>query len=262
MNYFIADILKEEGVNVFRQLSADKVRLIKSAHEDVQSYVIMILPYHNLGTKRNVARFASFPDYHAAVGNLLGKICKKLEKKFPSEKFYPAVDSSPIDEVHAAVECGLGVKGKNGLLINDRYGSYCFIAEIATTMKLSESITPINNKKCFSCSACIRACPSGALSETGFDKSKCLSHITQKKGSLSSEEEEAISNAELIWGCDRCQEVCPMNSTLGETRLECFKETAPIVTEEMINNPAFFDKSAFAWRKKETILRNIELKKR
>ena len=261
MNYFIADILNEERITLFRQLSASKVRTLKAPIDGVRSYIIMLLPYRNPETERNVARFASFPDYHTAVTELLERVCKKLSQKFPEEKFYPSVDNSPIADVAAAVECGLGVLGKNGLLINRFYGSYCFIAEIATTMTLSESVSEADSKVCLNCGMCLDACPTGALSASGFVKEKCISHLTQKKGELTYGEQQMIRSSELIWGCDRCQEVCPMNSQARYTHLECFRETAPIITEEMINDPEFFDKSPFAWRRKETILRNIKLKK-
>ena len=85
MNYFIADILNEEGITLFRQLSASKVRTLKAPIDGVRSYIIMLLPYRNPETERNVARFASFPDYHTAVTELLERVCKKLSQKFPGK---------------------------------------------------------------------------------------------------------------------------------------------------------------------------------
>lgn len=260
MNYFVADIIEAHGIKLFSQLPAEKVRHIKAKPEGVRSYIILLFPYYNEGEERNVARFAAFPDYHTSVEKILKNVCKDLAKKFPKEKFLPLVDNSPVAEVHAAVEAGLGVLGKNNLLINRLYGSYCFIAEIATTMELSENISEILEKKCLNCGACIRACPTGALSADGFSKDKCLSHITQKKGALNEWEQQAVKSSEYIWGCDKCQEVCCMNFNLKETVMECFRDSAPIVTQEMIDDPEFFDASAFAWRKKETIMRNINLK--
>ena len=264
MYYFITDVLRKNGIIKYGVLAAEEAETLKPPMEGVRSYIIMLLPYHTPDVERNVARFACFPDYHTAIKNLLGKISAELEKKFRGEKFRPSVDSSPLSEVKCAEKCGLGVIGRNGLLINKDYGSYCFIAELATTMDLDDDgvfMTLPQQIECENCNRCVNNCPTGALSPEGFNADKCVSHISQKKGQLSPEEEKTIASAEYIWGCDRCQEACPLNASVKDTHLRCFMETTPIVTEELINDPEFFKASAFAWRGKEPILRNIRLQK-
>ena len=262
MEKTIARILSDHGIEYFGQLPASEAQTLKPPMEGVRAYVMMLLPYHTAGLERNVALFACFPDYHALTRELLGSVCAELGRSFPGETFKATVDSSPIAEVDCAAKCGLGAIGDNGLLINERYGSYCFIAEIATTLELPLLKRDPGAAECLKCGACVAACPHGALSADGFTADKCVSHVSQKKGQLTPEEEEMIASADFIWGCDRCQDACPLNAGLGDTRLECFKATAPIVTEGMINDPAFFNASAFAWRGKATILRNIALQKR
>lgn len=262
MEKTIAQILSDRGIEVFGQLPAAEADMLKPPMEGVRAYIMLLLPYHTAGLKRNVALFACFPDYHALTRKLLGEVCAELESRFPGETFKATVDSSPVAEVGCAAKCGLGVIGDNGLLINERYGSYCFIAEIATTLELPPLKRDTGAFACLNCGACVNACPHGALSADGFDADKCVSHVSQKKGQLTPEEEEMISSADFIWGCDRCQDACPLNAGLGDTRLECFKATAPIVTEEMADDPDYFKASAFAWRGKQTILRNIALQKR
>lgn len=264
MNYIIGDILRQFGITTFGQLPASEAQTLKAPIEGVRSYIIMLLPYHTPEPEngRNVARFASFPDYHAAVGGILADACSALKKRFRGESFVPSVDNSPIAEVSSAAKCGLGAVGKNGLLINRRYGSYCFIAEIATTMELTTRDRGEVPGACSGCGRCIENCPTGALSADGFDRTKCVSHITQKKGELSPQEQAVVAEADFIWGCDRCQEACPMNLGIEDTDLPCFMNTSPIVTEDMVNNDGFFNASAFAWRGKQTILRNIAIKNR
>ena len=262
MKNSIADILRQNGIEVFGTLSAAEAETLRPPMDGVRSYIIMLIPYHTPDVRRNVARFACFPDYHASIKELLGGVCAGLGKKFAGAVFKPSVDSSPLAEVRCAEKCGLGVTGKNGLLINERFGTYCFIAEIATTAELpalKASVSP--GFRCTACGECFRACPHGALSENGFDADKCVSHISQKKGELTPEERRMIASADYIWGCDRCQEACPLNENVEDTRFRCFTETTPIITEELINDPEFFAASAFAWRGRNTILRNIRLQK-
>lgn len=261
MNYFIADILKKRGIKIWGQLPAGEAEFLKPGSGEIRSYIIVLLPYHTPETERNVARFASFPDYHVLVKGILEGVCADLRKKFPGESFTPTVDSSPIAEVRCAEKCGLGVVGKNGLLINKSYGSYCFLAEIATTMELTPAVTKRQATTCLGCGRCIKACPTGALSKDGFDITKCVSHITQKKGELSQSERDVVVAADYIWGCDRCQEVCPMNSEIEGTTFRCFMDVTPVVTEDMLSDDDFFKASAFVWRGKKIILRNIRLKK-
>lgn len=264
MKYYIAEVLLKNGIRVFGELPAEEAETLKPPMDNVRSYIMMLLPYHTPDVKRNVARFACFPDYHASIKALLGKVCAELERKYRGEMFRPSVDSSPLSEVKCAEKCGLGVIGRNGLLINKRYGTYCFIAEIASTMEAAKSgilIPPEPEIECKDCGACIAACPHGALSADGFDAGKCVSHISQKKGRLTPEEERIIASADYVWGCDRCQDACPLNERVKDTHLRCFMETTPVVTEELINDPEFFNASAFAWRGREPILRNIRLQK-
>lgn len=264
MDYIIGDILYRFGIKSFGQLPAAEAQMLKPPMDGVRSYIIMLLPYHSPEQTgaRNVARFASFPDYHKAVGGMLADACAELKKQFRGESFVPSVDNSPIAEVSSAAKCGLGVIGKNGLLISRQYGTYCFIAEIATTMELANDCGAGELPECENCGRCIENCPTGALSEAGFDCAKCVSHITQKKGVLSPQEEAAVAEADFIWGCDRCQEVCPKNVGITDTDLPCFTDTTPFVTEDMVNDDEFFNASAFAWRGKKTILRNIAIKNR
>lgn len=262
MEKTIGDILSDHGIEIFGLLPAAEAETLKPPVEGVRSYIIMLLPYHTANVERNVALFACFPDYHALTRKLLGEVCSELESAFPGEAFRPSVDSSPIAEVNCAAKCGLGSVGDNGLLINERYGSYCFIAEIATTLVLPPLKRDPGASECLKCGACVAACPHGALGAEGFNADKCVSHVSQKKGPLTLEEEEMIASADFIWGCDRCQDACPLNAGLGDTRLEQFRTTAPIVNEDMVNDPDFFKASAFAWRGRQTILRNITLQKR
>lgn len=84
-----------------------------------------------------------------------------------------------------------------------------FLGTILTDLPLPSASTPAPD--CPGCNACIRACPSGALTETGCDVARCLSDLTQKKGTLTAEQKAQLQAHPLIWGCDFCQLACPYN---------------------------------------------------
>ena len=123
---------------------------------------------------------------------------------FPENSFSAFVDNSPIPEVKTAALAGLGVVGENGLLITEEFGSWVFIGEIVTDLFIECEEREI--KSCIKCGKCKKVCPA---------KNECLSAVSQKKGELSSEEERLLKENNIVWGCDICQEVCPLQVSDG-----------------------------------------------
>ena len=171
-------------------------------------------------------------------------------------------DVSPYDERRLAFNAGLGIIGKNGLLINEKYGSYVFIGLLVLNSLKLEEDKPLD-KKCFDCKRCIEACPGKALKDDGLNIQKCFSEISQKKGDLTENEKKLIIKTGMVWGCDLCSEVCPMNREISETPIPEFKEN--IITSlylkdfENLSNKDFLKKfkdRAFTWRGKRVLLRN------
>ena len=245
------------GVCAFSEdLLIKSVRSYKKIPMNSKSIMLFLFPYY-VGDfpKRNISKYAMLRDYHKVAGGMLNAVVANLEREFPFNSFHAFVDSSPIKEVKSAVRAGLGMQGKNSLLINDTYGSFCFIGEIVTDMYLpSENLY----RECLNCDLCIKSCPGKAISDRGVDEDRCLSALTQKKGELTEEERENIKNNGSVWGCDTCQDVCPLCRDPKMTPIEEFKSMAvPFLTEENLDD--FFPESAFAWRKKPTILRNIRI---
>jgi DNA-binding NarL/FixJ family response regulator/NAD-dependent dihydropyrimidine dehydrogenase PreA subunit len=119
------------------------------------------------------------------------------------------------------------------LILTPRYGTYVFLGEIVTDAIIPCEIGEI--KTCEGCMACKRACPANIV------KSDCLSALTQKKGTLTLEEQEKILRLGSVWGCDVCQAVCPHNKrALREgtiyTPIPFFAEqTIPHLTSEALN---------------------------
>ena len=192
--------------------------------------------------------------------------CDALRRKYPEESFVPAADNSPLPEREAAWLAGIGLRGKNGLLILPPYGTYVFLGTILTGAALDVPERPAA-PDCPGCGACRAACPAGALGEGGPDVSRCLSELTQKKGALTEEEAARLRVHPLIWGCDFCQRACPYNAAPARSPLPEFSTSLVDALEnsdlEGLTNRTFRDKyggRAFAWRGPGPLRRNLGLK--
>ncbi len=169
-----------------------------------------------------VARYAWGEDYHAILKTKLTSLALKTEKEINSKfKWRIFSDSVPLLERAFAERAGLGFIGKNTLLIKPKVGSLFFISEIISELEIEEEKGGLNVIKedtgCKSCTNCIDACPTGAISEPySVDAGKCISYLTiEKRGPLTDWEQSALGS--WIFGCDICQEVCPFNhSSLKE----------------------------------------------
>ncbi|MDF2567010.1 MAG: hypothetical protein K0R90_466, partial [Oscillospiraceae bacterium] len=232
-------------------------RAISRLPSEPKCVIMCAFPYYvGEPQPRNISRYAIVNDYHVVVKNILSSACEKLARCFGAD-FVPFVDNSPIPEVACAVQARIGFKGKNGLLINQKYGSYVFLGEIVTDFAFEPS-SPLENPHCIGCNRCIRFCPTRALKTQPFDKDRCLSHITQKKGELSQEEQELIQKSGILWGCDKCQEVCPHNKEIPKTQLQDFLDDIVSFAEyERIEE--LVKTRAFGFRGADVVKRNYRI---
>lgn len=263
---FIKKELAKYNIDLVSCLSLDECEITRPYLLEKQginsgSAVIFALPYftYEKDENSNISAYAISRDYHLFFESFFEEAIRALEKEYPNNKFVGFSDHSPINEIKAASKSGLGVIGKNHLLITDKYSSFVFLGEIIT-----DAILPSNPKKteyCINCGACLSACP------VGMDIKKCLSSLTQKKGDLSDDEIELIKKYKCVWGCDICQNVCPytqkaiQNGTIY-TNVDFFKENrTPLLTSEIIENmdDNEFKTRAYSWRGKKTIKRNLNV---
>ena len=242
------------------QNAIDKAYQLMPGLKGVLAYVF---PYLADRADGNVSLYARGMDYHIVVKNELTRLCDELNKQYPQAAFAAFVDASPFPEVFAAAKAGLGVIGKNNLLITPEYGSFVFIGLIATDLGCTGIDMPV--RSCINCGACIGACPTKALSEGSFEPFKCLSDITQRKGELEKYERELIKTGKTVWGCDVCQLVCPMNRAAKSTELREFKDdliSSLSASDIPCTNREFKQKygaRAFSWRGRAPLARNTEI---
>lgn len=223
---------------------------LRKIPKETKCVIIMSFPYYSRKLKGNFSKYAMVPDYHKVIGKRLNKAKEALVKEgFKSEWF---VDNSPFYEVETALKAGLGLRGQNGLLIDEDYGSYVFLGEIATAKEFKETAKEV--KDCLKCRRCETACPKGAIKNGRIEKDKCYSYITQRKTPLSDQEKSDMIKHKLIWGCDICQDVCPMNRNIAQTYIEEFKEN--IVTA-LDKKSILLKDRAYSYRGTEILKRNL-----
>ncbi len=262
----LRDFFEREKIYEYSYLSIDEVEITDERRAkrlfsdfDVKTVITFLIPYFvKTQVKANISRYAFAEDYHYFVKEL----SERLEGEFPS-RFRAACDTSPINEVSAAVKSGLGSIGRHGLLINKRYGTYVFIAELFSDLTpespvLEGILRKDKGQICRECGACERACQTGGIG----DKTRCVSFINQKK-KLDEGDLGIIKESGLVWGCDICQEACYENKNPEETKIEYFREKlTPFVSEktlcELIENGTF-SRRAFAWRGVEVMKRNVKI---
>lgn len=259
----VARVMEICGVERWGVCGLERDKLLptrsKSRIPDEAKSIIAILVGYYFGDypDRNVSRYALADDYHTTVLKLLTDIGNKLTEIYSGDKFVPFVDASPIAEVEAAARAGLGDIGMNGQLLSERYGSYCFIGEIVTTLNLP--VTACKAKKlCTRCGACVAACPSGALAESGIDKTRCRSQITQKKRELNEFERGQIKAGGFVWGCDICTDVCPVNRRVAARGAEVsVRDITTVVGED--NLEEMCARKAYGWRGAGILRRNLRI---
>ena len=166
-----------------------------------------------------VARYARGGDYHKVMKKRLHKVCDALRELDESQEhvFRTCVDTAPIFEREFAAAAGLGAIGKNTLLIDQSVGSWLMLGAIVTSAPLAPTNHEVDIDPCGSCTRCIDACPTGAITPWSVDASACISYLTIEHRTAI--DPKWFSNiGEWIFGCDICQEVCPHNQQTEKTK--------------------------------------------
>jgi epoxyqueuosine reductase len=194
------------------ELLSDPKRLQKSAKSVVSlgvSYYPGDHPENTEGGGR-IARYAWGRDYHEVIKGRLFRLRENLEEVLGVRiKARGFTDAVPLLERSAAQHAGLGFFGRNSCLINDRVGSYFFIADLILDLEL-EPDEP-GTGTCGRCTRCMDRCPTGAIKAPGVvDARLCISYLTiENRAEIPRDLRPLVSD--WSFGCDVCQEVCPYN---------------------------------------------------
>ncbi len=157
-----------------------------------------------------VARYARSRDYHRVIKKQMQDYVAGLSRRLGrsvAARWY--VDDGPMLDRAAARRSGLGWFGKNTNILTPGLGSWVFLGQIITDLELEPD--PPLSKSCGSCVRCIDACPTGAITAPYvIDNARCISYLTiENRGSVPVELRPLLGD--WVFGCDICQEVCPVN---------------------------------------------------
>lgn len=205
-------------------------------------------------------------DYHDVIKVRLKALAEYIRQNWDEESRV-CVDTAPVMEKYWAREAGVGMIGRNNLLIIPGKGSFFFLGELLTTLEV-EPDEPCTDS-CGNCMQCVKACPGGALKDERFlDARRCLScQLIERRGELPEWVVEVVGNR--IYGCDECQVACPHNKNAVSTRVVDFApqdEFMELTIDKILSMDKadfmrLFGKSAIRRAKLEGLLRNARIVK-
>lgn len=215
-----------------------------------------------------IARYAWGDDYHEVLFSRLETLAARIETLAPGSAGRSYVDTGPVMEKAWAQRAGLGWIGKHSNLVSTDYGSWLVLGEILTTLELTPD-TP-GTDLCGTCTLCIQACPTGAITEPYVvDARRCISYLTIELRGAGQLIPDELSHkmANRIFGCDDCLDVCPYNVNATPTSEPAFQprhlSLAPDLDRmESMDADSFasaFHRSAIQRPKHGGFLRNVRI---
>lgn len=208
--------------------------------EGAQSVISLAISYNSgppdadgSGPKGKIARYAWGDDYHDVIKKRLRQFCEGLEARLGEPvRTRIFVDDGPMNDRAAAERAGVGWFGKNTNILTPSHGSWVFLAQVVTDLKLSPD-EPLK-KTCGSCVLCIDACPTGAIvGPYVIDNRKCISFLTiELRGPIPKDLRPLIGD--WVFGCDICQDVCPVNRKATQTLEPAFQQRHDFSAPELI----------------------------
>ncbi len=204
---------KRNGKMAYMENHFDKRLDPRKLVDGCKSVISLLLNYYPQEQQNpnapKISKYAYGKDYHFVIKHKLKELLKSIQEEIGEVGGRCFVDSAPVMDKVWAKKSGLGWVGKHTNLLSKKEGSYFFIAELLLDIEL-EYDTPVTDH-CGSCTACIDACPTDALTDPyQIDGSKCISYFTiELKEAIPIEMKGKFQD--WAFGCDICQDVCPWN---------------------------------------------------
>lgn len=227
------------------ELRTNPLKLLPEA----KTIIVVLMNYfpgnnHVFLTPPRISRYAWGRDYHYVIRAKLHQLHTYIQDLTGSSfSAKIAVDSVPFMDKVWAVKAGLGWIGKNSLLLNPRNGSYFFIGALLIDFAF-EPDAAFRGNFCGTCTRCIDACPTQAITPFSVDASRCISYLTIEYKDETPAEIAAHLNG-WAFGCDICQEVCPWNKFASINQVADFEPLSILMTIRDSANAGQLTKSQF-----------------
>jgi epoxyqueuosine reductase len=239
--------------------------------EDSKSVISLLLNYfpseNQNESSYKISKYAYGQDYHHVIKSKLKELNHFIQTEIGEVSGRAFVDSAPVLDKAWAAKSGLGWIGKHSNLLTQKVGSFYFIAELIIDLELKYDYATTDH--CGSCTACIDACPTQAITEPYVvDGSKCISYLTiELKEQIPTEFKNKMED--WMFGCDICQDVCPWNRFSKPHQEPLFNPNPELLSMtkndwEEITTEVFqkvFQKSAVKRTKLSGLQRNISFLK-
>jgi len=196
-------------------------------------------PHEHQDTKEagKISRYAWGDDYHEVLKARLFDLLDRINAAYPGADGKVCVDTAPILEKAWAAAAGLGWIGKHTNVITREMGSWVFLGELILDVE-ADSYDESAEDHCGTCTACIEACPTGAITEPYVvDSNRCISYATIEHRGEELPEAVAGRLEGWLYGCDICQDVCPWNrfeQPTAENRFEPRKNETSLPFNEIL----------------------------
>ncbi len=242
--------------------------LLVPGSKSVVSLLLNYFPEENQTNETyKISKYAYGKDYHFVIKDKLKQLLNFIQNEIGEVHGRAFTDSAPVLDKAWAAKSGLGWIGKHSNLITKSNGSFYFIAELIIDLELDYDYAVTDH--CGSCTACLDACPTQAITEPYVvDGSKCISYFTiELKNEIPSDMKGKFDD--WMFGCDICQDVCPWNRFSKPHKEPLFNSNKELLTMskkewEEITEEVFhktFEKSAVKRTKYSGLIRNINFLK-
>ncbi|MGB7892910.1 MAG: tRNA epoxyqueuosine(34) reductase QueG [Microcoleus sp.] len=194
---------------------------IRSLMPEVQSLICVAINYYTPHQRPGASEYAKISrygwgrDYHKILHKKLKVLTNWVRSQGEGIEARYYADTGPVQDKMWAQRAGIGWIAKNGNVISREYGSWVFLGEILTNLELASDES--HTEHCGTCTRCIEACPTGAITEPFVvNADRCIAYHTIENRAEKLPDEIASNLQGWVAGCDICQDVCPWNQRFAK----------------------------------------------